>query len=485
MADWLLEHIPQLTLVALLDTVLILVIIPIVLIKKRDSTVAVAWCLIVLLMPLLGALLFWVFGYNYVNRRVTRKRRHRSRYDQAHPPTRPEARRGPDEADELIERTDDPARLATRLDAFPLSSNNAVTLYQHTDVAYEALIDAIAQARSHVHLQFYIFRNDRAGQRMVEVLVERARAGVEIRLLYDSVGSFFLSSRLVRQLIDAGGKACASLPVNPLRSWIQVNLRNHRKIVVIDGRVGFTGGMNIGDEYLGRSACFGYWRDTFLRLEGPAVAGLQRIFAEDWHFSAGESLNGEPYFPEVPGPGAHAVQVVEGGPDQTINSIRELYFAAIVEARQRLWIASPYFVPDSGMLDALRLARLRGVDVRLLCLLRPDHFLSFYASRYYWGDLLSYGGKVYQYARGMMHAKVVLVDDRWAMVGSANLDNRSLRLNFEVSCLLYSRDLIDELAQQFQRDLADSIPLNPVAFLQRAFLLRLTENACRLFSPVL
>ncbi|MFO0925777.1 MAG: cardiolipin synthase [Gemmataceae bacterium] len=427
MADWLLEHVTHLTLFALLDTVLILVVIPIVLVKKRDSTVAVGWCLVVLLMPVLGALLFWVFGYNYVNRRVTRKRRHRSRFDQSNPPTRPEARRGPLQLEQATELTDDPARLAVRLDAFPLSTDNAVTLYHHTDAAYEALLDAIAQAKSHVHLQFYIFRDDAAGRRIVDVLVERARAGVEVRLLYDSVGSFFLSSKLVRRVVEAGGKARDSLPVNLLRSWIQVNLRNHRKIVVIDGRVAFTGGMNIGDEYLGRSAFFGYWRDTFLRVEGPAVAGLQRIFAEDWHFSAGESLNGEAYFPEVPGRGKHAVQVVEGGPDQPVNSIREIYFAAIVEAKWRLWIASPYFVPDSGLLDALRLARLRGVDVRLLCLLRPDHFLSFYASRYYWGDLLSYGGRVYQYGRGMMHAKVVLVDDRWAMVGSANLDNRSLR----------------------------------------------------------
>src|SRR5205807_10627893 len=167
---------------------------------------------------------------------------------------------------------------------------------------------------------------------------------------------------------DAGAKIDTFLPMSLAPFRFRVNLRNHRKIMVIDGKVGFTGGMNIGDEYLGKSAYFGYWRDTFLRLEGPGVAGLQRIFAEDWDFAGGGALNGAAYFPAVPAAGGDTVQVAESGPDQDTNSIREIYFAAILAARERLWIASPYFVPDSGMLDALRLARYRGVDVRLLCL---------------------------------------------------------------------------------------------------------------------
>jgi len=167
------------------------------------------------------------------------------------------------------------------------------------------------------------------------------------------------------------------------------------------------------------------------------------------------------------------------------NSLRELYFAAILGARQRLWIASPYFVPDDGILDALRLARMRGVDVRLLTLLRPDYLVTFAASRYYWGDLLAFGGQVYQYSRGMMHSKIVLVDDTWAMVSSANLDNRSLHLNCEAGCVLYSSRLIEELAAQFLRDLEASIPLDREIFARRSLLMHLTENACRLFSPVL
>jgi cardiolipin synthase len=264
-----------------------------------------------------------------------------------------------------------------------------------------------------------------------------------------------------------------------------VNLRNHRKIVVIDGRVGFTGGMNIGDEYLGLNHYFGYWRDEFLRLEGPAVAGLQRIFTEDWDFARQEPLDGDAYFPELPPAGDAAVQVVESGPDQEINSIREVFFGAILSARERVWIASPYFVPDAGLLDALRLARYRGIDVRILSLLKPDHYLPFFAAHYYWTGMLAAGVKVYQYSKGMMHAKLMMVDGKWAFAGSANFDNRSLHLNFEAGCMLHTPRLVAELEEQFRRDLQDAIPLETQKYAKRPLPHQLIENACRLFSPLL
>lgn len=470
-------------LLSALHVLLLLTVIPVILVKKRDSTVAVAWVLFVLETPVLGALLFWAFGYNYVQRRVRRKRQHRRAFREQHPPTRREATRGAEDAHDL--QLHPLVEVARAVDAFPVSGGNTVRPYAETTDAFEALLDAVRQARHHVHLEFYIFRGDDTGQRLVAALIEKLREGVEVRLLTDAVGSLFLAGRLLAELDAAGGKTATFLPVNPLRSWIQVNLRNHRKMVVIDGVTGFLGGMNIGDEYLGKDPEFGYWRDLFVRIDGPAVAGLQRVFAEDWDFAAGEALDGDRYFPDACGAGDVPAQVVEAGPDQEYNSIREVYFAAILEAKKRLWIASPYFVPDNGLLDALRLARHRGVDVRLLCLLRPDHRLSFYASRYYWGDMLSFGAKVYQYKRGMMHAKLVLVDDDWAMVGSANLDNRSLHLNFEVCCLVYSAAVVEELAAAYLRDLEASLPLDAWAFANRPFVVRLLENACRLLSPVL
>jgi cardiolipin synthase len=477
-------YLPHLAVLAL-DTVLICVVIPIVLIKKRDPTVAVSWCLLVLLVPVVGALLFWLFGYNYIHRRITRLRRHRSVFDSAHPPARPEAARGAFDEAVLGGSPHALAELALAVDAFPVSHPNRVTVYHETALAFAALLDTIRAARHHVHLEFFIVRADSTGRALVDLLAEKARAGVEVRLLYDSVGSLFLPARTLRPLVQAGGQVSSFLPVNPLRSWVQFNFRNHRKITVVDGAVGFTGGMNIGDEYLGKDSYFGYWRDTFVRIDGPGVAALQRVFIEDWHFATHETLNEEPYFPPLAGQGQHAVQVVDSGPNQELNSLRELYFAAILEAKRRLWIASPYFVPDAGMLDALRLACLRGVDVRLLCLSRPDHFLSFYAGRYFWSDLLGYGARVYTYTRGMMHSKVVLVDDEWALVGTVNLDNRSLHLNFELSCVLFARDLVGDLVARFERDLQDSLPLDRDTFERRGLVVRLVENACRLFAPIL
>jgi cardiolipin synthase len=479
------DYLPHLTVFALVDTVLICTVIPIVLIKKREPTTAVAWCLMVLMVPVVGAILFWLFGYNYIHRRITRLRRHRSVFGSVFPPARMEAARGAGEADVPEGAPHSLADLALAVDAFPVSQPNRVTIYHETEHAYKALLEAIRAARHHIHLEYFIFRSDATGWALVNLLIEKAKAGVEVRLLYDSVGSLFISWRMLRALLRAGGQAIGFLPVNPLRSLFQLNFRNHRKITVIDGTVGFTGGMNIGDEYLGKDRYFGYWRDTFVRIEGPGVAALQRVFIEDWDFATRETLNQEPYFPHLEGQGQHAVQIVASGPDQDLNSTRELYFAAILEAKRRLWIASPYFVPDAAMLDALRLACLRGVDVRLLCLSRPDHNISFYAGRYYWSDVLAYGARIYTYTRGMMHSKIIVVDDDWALVGTANLDNRSLHLNFELSCVLFSPDLVADVVTRFERDLEDSVPLDPETFERRGLFVRLVENACRLFAPIL
>jgi cardiolipin synthase len=456
----------------------IVIAIPWVLMTKKESTSAVAWCLLVLLVPFFGVTLFWVFGHAHINRPLRRKRLHRVLFRATHPVGK--------SVDGNPDATwNDLGRLALRVNAFPVRPGNEVKPYHDTNEAYAAILEAIRGARHHVHLQYFIFRPDAAGRELLDLLTQKAKEGVEVRLLYDAMGGRTLAWRYLRSLIEAGGKAGAFLPLNPLRSRIQVNLRNHRKLTVVDGKAAFIGGMNIGDEYLGRNAYFGYWRDEVLRLEGPAVADLQRVFAEDWDFAMRESLIHDAYFPPLDPAGDAAVQAAEGGPDQERNTVREIYFAAILAARERLWIASPYFVPDAGLLDALRLARWRGIDVRLLSLLRPDHYLSFYAGRYYWNDMLDVGVKVYQYARGMMHSKTVMVDGQWAMVGSANLDNRSLRINFEAVCILHSPHVIAELEKAYLKDLDHSILLDPEKFARRSYWARLVENGCRLLSPML
>lgn len=473
---------------AFIDIVLASVTICWILAIKRETTSALAWCLLVIFLPLVGVFLFVLFGYQHVQRPVLRKVRHRERFRDTATVVIDHREVGGVPVEEPETSWHDLARLALRFDAFPLMPHNRVDFYHDGQPAYDAMLAAIRAARHHIHLEFFIFQPDDSGRLFIEELTKKAREGVEVRLLFDAMGSHRLHRPFLRPLLDAGGQATAFLPVNLLQRRIQVNLRNHRKILVADGRIGFTGGLNIGDEYLGKVPRYGNWRDCHLRLEGPAVSALQRVFAEDWDFAAGEHLRGEPYYPPplTGDPQARTpVQIAYSGPDQAINAIRELYFAAIVRAQRRLWIASPYFVPDGGIYDALRLAAYRGVDVRLLFLFHPDKWVPFYAGRYYLSSALAAGVKVYQYTRGMMHSKIMLADGEWASVGSANLDNRSLHLNFELNAMIYGADKVAELEEAFRRDLDESILLDPEVFARRPLAGRVIENACRLLSPVL
>jgi len=483
-----------------LGPVLTAVTIMWVLITKKNSTSAVAWCLLIIFLPLLGPLFFLLFGYQHVNRPLKRKRQHMRRFQRRQAVSRvasaPGATKPFEFAQEAADTVPEPAALSTlrlhdlgklaqRFGAFPLTSGNRIALYHEGQPAFAAILEAIRSARSHIHVETFILQPDETGRLLLTALAEKARQGVEVRLLYDAMGSRHLSRRLLRPLLEAGGKCSVFLPLNPFRRRIQINMRNHRKIVVVDGRTAFTGGLNVGDEYLSKNESFGFWRDTHLRLEGPAAAGLQRVFIEDWDFASGENLQDLSYFPPPDADGSSLVQVIDSGPDRELKGIREIYFAAILRARKSLWIASPYFVPDAGLLDALCLAGYLGVDVRLLGLYQPDKWIPYFAARYYWSDVLSAGVKVYQYTKGMMHSKVVLVDGEWASVGTANLDNRSLYLNFEVNCLIYSADVVAELEKSFLHDLTTAIRLERHAYAGRPFAGRLMDNACRLLSPIL
>jgi cardiolipin synthase len=484
-------------LVGLVNLVVCTTCIAWVLMTKSDSTSAVAWCLLIFFLPLVGAGLFYLFGYQHVNRPLHRKRRHKLLYRLVAPRPGADAVEPPHDRDEAavdspIELHREMHRVATRSGAYPLTLGNKIDFFHEGRPAFDAMLAALRGARHHIHLLTFIFQYDWIGHEFLELLMRKAKEGVQVRLLYDAMGSRRLTHHRLRALAAAGARAFPFLPVNPLRRRMQVNLRNHRKILVVDGEIGFVGGLNVGDEYLGRVARFGFWRDTHLRLEGPAVADLQRIFAEDWDFASGEQLvhatdteANRQYFHPRPVDGPYPVQVIESGPDRDIKGIREVYFAAILKARKRLWIASPYFVPDAGLRDALRLAGCLGVDVRFLGQHHPDKWLPLYAARYYWSEMLRAGVKVYQYTKGMMHSKVVMVDGQWASVGTANLDNRSMHLNFEASCLIYSRAAVAELETAFERDLGDAIRLDKHVYAHRPFAGRLLENACRLFSPVL
>lgn len=481
-------------LVAIIDVLLVAAAIVWVLMSKADATSAVAWCLVIFFLHFIGVTLFLLFGYQHVRRRLNRKRRHRARYQTPPFPEEYAAQKRTDltiRADVEDDLGTSIAALAQKLGASAVTEGNEVEFYHDGPSAFDAMFAAIRTARSHIHLQFFIVEVDELGRRLIRELADKAKEGVEVRLLYDAIGSYTLSSSFLRPLHEAGGRATAFLPLSILRRRFQINLRNHRKIVVVDGETGFIGGLNVGDEYLGKVKRFGPWRDSHLRIRGPAVDDLQRVFGEDWDFAADERIfDNDPkkYFKGAPsrgGRGGHALQIIDSGPDQDYRAIREVLVAAIMRARRRVWFSTPYFVPDFGILDALRLAAITGRDVRMLFQYKPDHIMPYYAGRYYIPDILTAGVRVYQYAVGTMHAKMMVVDDDFASVGSANIDNRSMFLNFEANCFLYSDAAVRELETQFESDFAKSIPLDIGEFARRPFLSRLAENACRLFSPVL
>ncbi len=452
---------------------------------KREPMSAIAWSLTVLLMPFMGAFLFYLFGYQIIHRplRLHDKQRQRNRARSER--TRKRRAKDPPVA-EVGDNWRVLARLADHAEGFAVTSGNHITFYHSGAPAYDAMIEAIRHAEHQVHMEFFIVQPDESGTRFITELTAAVQRGVKVRFIYDSVGSYALTSRSLTRLREVGGQAVAFLPLlNPLYR-LRVNLRNHRKILIVDGRIGFTGGLNIGDEYLGKHPNFGNWRDTHLQLRGPAVESLQRVFLEDWCFAAEEDITGAENFPPCEKPvGDSLVQVVHSGPDSEYKSIRETYFAGILRARKRVWIASPYFVPDPGLKDALVLAGRSGIDVRFLGLFRPDKWIPFLAARYYWSELLDSGVKVYQYANGMMHAKYMLVDGEWASIGTANMDNRSLFLNFEVNCLIYDARAVAELEAQYSKDLELSVQLDPAVYAARPYSARLAENAARLMSPVL
>jgi len=450
--------------------------------QRRTPTATLAWMLGLSGLPLLGIPIYLLVG----PRRLERKKLRMARARQAVEPARGwwEARTAAE-----LPFPAQLARLATTLDAWPPETATEVRLYAGGDETYHDILEAIRSARHHVHCEYYIFEPDGAGTRIRDALAERARAGVKVRLLVDAVGSPRLGRRFLAPLRQAGARVARfnrPLIGRALRGL--ANFRTHRKIVVVDGCVGFTGGVNVSDDHSRAARGEAAWRDTHLRLEGAAVHGLQAAFLENWAFAtrgrgALQGADFQACFPAVTR-GGHWVQVVASGPDQEAHAIEALYFAAIAGARERLWITTPYFVPGEALTAALASAALRGLDVRLLLPLRTDSFVVDAAGRTYHDALAAAGVKIHLFGPPMVHAKTMVVDRDLAIVGTANLDNRSLRLNFEVVVAVHGEPAASELARLFDADLAHA-RLRTRREQDDPFGRRLVASAARLLSPLL
>jgi cardiolipin synthase len=368
----------------------------------------------------------------------------------------------------------------------PFLSGNEVELLVDGEATFDSIFEGISRAEKVLLVQFYIIKDDVLGKEFARRLIERAKAGVKVHLLYDDVGSFWLPRAYKRTLRDAGIRVNGFNHRHRFLRFLgptRIQYRNHRKIVVVDGREAWIGGLNVGDEYMGRSKRFGAWRDTHVRIKGPAVLAAELSFREDWEWATGEALPAIRSAIDVSGD--QSVLIMPTGPADKLESCAIAFDDVIGQSKERLWIVSPYFVPDTSMETALYAAALRGVDVRVLVPEKPDHRIVWMASIAHAYRMISHGIDVYRYPGGFLHEKVILVDDRIAGVGTVNFDNRSFRINFEITMWFTHERMLKDIETMLEADFGRAKKVTPRSKESRSLLTRFVGEAARLLSPIL
>ena len=425
--------------------------------QKQTPVVAIAWLLAIVLLPIGGSLFYLLAGYRKPVRDV--------------PPT--DSR---------------PAAGIERMLWYGCSTRvryrNRVEQLHDGGEAFAALISALQGARRYIHLSYYIFADDRIGHAIADILVRKARAGVEVRLLYDAIGSWKLSERFVRRLRGAGIEVRAYAPLRFPWFSPRANRRNHSKIAVIDGCVGFLGGMNIADRYV-RGTRWGTWRDTHFRIEGSGAAGLQASFLSDWSATTKQQIAAAEYYPPAARFTDNIMQIVSSGPFGKWRTLLQADSYAIARARRRVWIQTPYYLPSDVLNSALQEAALAGIDVRLMLPARSDSKVVDLATHSYLDDMMKAGVKILFYMPGFLHSKLLIIDDMLSVIGSANMDFRSFEHNFEVNAFVYDGEFTARMASVFEEDQSRSHPLTPAEWFRRPRSRRVAESLMRVFSPLL
>jgi cardiolipin synthase len=444
----------------------------------RTSQGTIAWVISLVTVPFLAIPLYWLLGRTRFAGHIGGRREKDERLGRLARSMHERLR-----ALEVDIPEDDAFERAARmLGGLPFTRGNRLRVLIDGEETFERIFEVIRDARHYLCVNFFIVKNDRIGTRFQQALIERARAGVKVCFLFDEIGSHKLPRKYLREL-RAAGVECHSFGIN--RFWwsrLQLNFRNHRKIVVADGHTALIGGLNVGDEYLGGHRRFGAWRDTHLEMRGPMVQAVQMVFLEDWFWAANRIP--ELHWESQPEAADQIAAIIPTGPADPADSWQLVVAEAANSARQRLWIASPYFVPDEGVLTALQAAAIRGVDVRVLIPERPDHLMVWLSAFSYYEQSIPYGVRIFRYHRGFLHQKVMLIDSRLAAVGTANLDNRSFRLNFEITAFSPDSGFVHQIAEMLAADFENAREANVGDFTGRPFLFRAACRAARLFAPV-
>ncbi|MDR1454581.1 MAG: cardiolipin synthase [Tannerella sp.] len=474
--DIQLNTIVGLTLFALYSISIVSLII-VVLLENRNPLKTIPWVIVLLLLPGVGLIFYFVFGQDNRRQRIisrrTYKRIMRPLYATpvqdrcaVEPPCRP-----------LV-------RLLNRNHRNPLLYGSGLSVYTRGADKFDALLEEIGRARHHIHLQYYIFDGDATGRRVQQALIDKARAGIRVRVIYDDVGSWHAKNTFFAEMRKAGIQVYPFLRVAFPVLTSKVNYRNHRKIVVIDGRVGFMGGMNIADRYI-HGTPLGPWRDTHFKITGKGVHGLQSAFLIDWYVISKELVKGREYYPSEKIYSDNILQIVASGPAGLWRTLVQAFLFCIMNARNYLYIQTPYFLPTEDLNQALQTVALGGVDIRLMIPERSDSRMVNMASRSFLADMVKAGVKVYFYKPGFLHSKLLVTDDALACIGSANFDFRSFEHNFEVNAFVYQASFACRMKEMFLDDMTQCEQLVPAHWLKRPVLRRLAESFMRLFSPLL
>jgi cardiolipin synthase len=448
--------------------------------RARTSQGAIAWVISLNTIPIASLPSYWVFGRTKFQGYVLARQQDDSALSDL-------VSQKMDGKKEFVSdlSSDYPAvRAAELLADLPLTTGNSTELLIDGEATFGSIFEGIEQANDYVLVQFYIVKDDDLGRQLKDRLISKAREGIDVYFLYDEIGSYKLPESYLEELRLSGVQAVNFHSQKGPRNRFQINFRNHRKIVVVDGISSWVGGHNVGDEYLSKGDKFDYWRDTHLKIEGPATLAVQLSFLEDWHWATEEiiDLGWQRAFAHYDD--TH-ILIIPSGPADTFETAGLMFTHAINSAKKRIWIASPYFVPDEGIVAALQLAGLRGVDVRILIPDEPDHLLVYLAAFSYFQEAEDTGVQFYRYTKGFMHQKAMLIDDSVSGIGTANFDNRSFRLNFEITALIVDHEFNKEVEQMFLDDFSNSSTMEDGSYDTKPFWFKLAVRLANLTSPML
>lgn len=457
----------------------------------HSTSKTLAYLMLTVFFPILGIIIYFCVGTNYRKRKLYSKKIVKNEIMQRHIERQilKESEKTWNSVPDELLKYQKLVKLLLKDGMSNLTANNKIEILKNGEEKFPAVLEALKQAKHHIHIEYYIYEDDEIGNAIKEILMEKSRAGVQVRLIYDDFGSSSIRKKVVPELIDAGVQAYPFYKILFIALANRINYRNHRKIIVIDGNIAFTGGINVSDRYINspKRPDQLYWRDTHLKITGPGIYYLQYLFICDWNFCADEELVPQrDFFSASQDNGENAVmQIAASGPDSDNPTILFSLIQAIGMAEEEILITTPYFIPGESLLDALVVAALSGVKVILLVPGVSDSRMVSAAGKSYYGDLMKAGVAIYEYQKGFIHAKTMVSDQQLSVVGTANMDNRSFELNFEVNSVIYDSHTAQEMTKIFYQDLEDAIQINPEEWEKRPLYKQFPEKLSRLFSPLM